>query len=534
MKILFFGDFHFDSKPLSGGLSIEYPEPVADDPVMRLIEPLKDRYAQGKVSLMVFLGDYGKGKDTEENKLAAFRRIKDFVSEVEAECYNIFDNYKNSKDRIKDRIVFLDGNHDVSREGEHHKAFSEVFGDYLTPFTPPEGKGIRKYGAPVFDFKQFDMLFACISTTLNANAHLENTSRENADFKQLKALIEPLQEHAKENYSKILKLLTKPKNVDIGSVTSEAIRLLRKNSNKLNRIRIVASHHPLIQMQHATATHFETVNGPLFFDTARAKKYTYFVSGHLHEFYCVDITSRGKSSALPSATLISVPTFINTDTQAVRFVELEIKNDTYICRLLTYDSMRDMFVEDDVASNDPRNHLNVQGEHVLLDYEIQSLVEEGNIIKGASTERIQSISYDCALGLHYKRYDETHNTWPDDVIEMEAKPEGPAKIELAPGERVLLYTHEEFCIPSDMMLQASPRASWNRRGISVDLSFFVEPGFEGPFCFPVTNKNNHTIEISAQEPIMSVTFHKLSNPVNKGWRDRAPDSLKIRKNKQDK
>lgn len=525
MKILFFGDFHFASKQAGGGLHIEYVKPVAEDPADILIEPLKSRYDQEKISLMVFLGDYGKGKDPEEDKLVVFKRIEGFVKKVEDECCNIFDN----SDNLKDRIVFLDGNHDVSRDEEHHKRFEEVFGTYLTPFTLKSGKGVRKYGAPVFDFEDLDMYFACISTTQNAGAHFAQT-----DFAQIIELIAPLQSSSKDNHNKILKLLEKEKNVDIGSVTPDAIKLLQRNSKKGNHIRIVASHHPLIQMQHATASHFETVNGPRFFDSARAKGYTYFVSGHLHEFYCADITSRGKSSLLPSATLISVPTFINLDNNEVRFVELDIQENMYSCRLLTYNSMRDMFEEIDVASNEPRIHLSVQGEHTLLDYEIQSLIETGEVIKGGSTDRVQAISYDCALGLSYKRYDEERNAWPDEVINMEECQEGPAKIKIGPGERVLLYTHEEFCIPPDMMLHASPRASWNRKGISVDLSFVVEPGFEGPFCFPVTNKNKKAIEISAQESIMSVTFHRLSNSVYRSWRDRAPESLKERKNKQDK
>lgn len=527
MKILFFGDFHFGSKQSSGGLHIEYVKPVAEDPAEILIDPLKARYEKEKISLMVFLGDYGKGKDSEEDKLAVFKRIEGFVKRVGDECCDIFDNSEN----LKDRIIFLDGNHDVTRDKEHHKIFEEVFGTYLTPFTQKSGngKGVRKYGAPVFDFDDLDMLFACISTTQNAGAHFAQE-----DFLQIQELISPLQSDAKGSYNKILKMLEKKKNVDIGSVTPEAMRLIRANSKKGHRTKIVASHHPLIQMQHATASHFETVNGPLFFDSARAKGYTYFVSGHLHEFYCVDLTSRGKSSSLPDATLISVPTFINSDNNECRFVEVDIQENAYSCRLLAYNRIRDMIEEIDVASNESHSHSNTQGEHTLLDYEIQSLIEKGKVIKGASTDRVQAISYDCALGLSYKRFDEEQNAWPDEAIDMEACQEGPAKIKIGPGERVLLYTHEEFCIPPDMMLQASPRASWNRKGIIVDLSFIVEPGFEGPFCFPVTNINKEAIEISAQESIMSVTFHRLSSSVYRSWRDRAPESLKKRKNKQDK
>lgn len=524
MKILFFGDFHFDSTPSSGGLHIEYAESVADDPIMLLIDPLKARYEKEKISLMVFMGDYGKGKDTAEKKRTAFTRIKSFVEIVEKDCCDIFDHSED----LKNRIIFLDGNHDVSRDDNHHQIFEEVFGTYLTPFTQKSGGGVRKYGAPVFDYESLNLLLACISTTQNAGARLAQT-----DFEQIQEWIAPLKDTSKEHYNQLLKLLEKEKAIDIGSVTEATIAQFKRSTKKKSKVRIMASHHPLIQMQHATAAHFETVNGPLFFDIARAKDFTFFVSGHLHEFYCADITSHGKSP-LPTATLISVPNFVNADNQKIRFVELDINNDLYTCQVLTYNKIRDMLEEVDVASNGPSSFLNTQGEHTLLDYEIQFLIEEGKVVKGASTDRVQAVSYDCALGLFYKRYDEEHNAWPDDVIQMEANPTGPAKIEIGPGERVLLYTHEEFFIPSDMMLQATPRASWNRKGISVDLSFVVEPGFEGPFCFPVTNKNSQAIEISAQEAIMSVTFHKLSNSVSRGWRERAPDALNRRKNKQDK
>lgn len=526
MKLLLFGDFHFESSPVSGGLHIEYLKPVAEDPAKTLIEPLKARYGEEKISLMVFLGDYGIGKDPETEKQAAFKRVAGFVKEVESECCEIFDD----SSQLKNRIIFLDGNHDVSRGASGHQMFEEVFGEYLTPFTPKSSKGVRKHGAPVFVFDDLDMLFACISTTQNAGAHFSQIA-----FDQIEKSIDPLRDISKENYQEIIKQIKKLKSIDIGTVTTDTIQALKRCSRKEQRIKIVASHHPLIQMQHATASHFETVNGPLFFDSARAKGYTFFISGHLHEFYCADITSRGKLSALPDATLISVPTFINPSDNNVQFVELDIQENTYFCRLLAYNRIRDMFEEIDAASNEHRYHAEIQGEHILLDYEIQSLIERGKvIIQGASTERIQAVSYDCALGLSYKRYDAQQNTWPDKTVEMEVCQEGPAKIEINPGESVLIYTHEVFSVPSDMMLQASPRASWIRKGLSVDLSFFVEPGFEGPFCFPVTNKTKKPIEISAQESIMSVVFHRLSSSVSRNWSVRAPDSLKRRQNKQDK
>lgn len=524
MKAIFFGDFHFDGAPASGGLPVQYQTAVADDPVLLLIKHLKTRYEQEKVSLIVFLGDYGKGKARKEEKLAAFERIKRFAQRIEEECAGIFDP---SDDR-KDRIVFVDGNHDVSREEDHHADFETVFGAYLTPFTEKTGVGARRYGAPIFDFEGSKLRVACISTTQNAGASFRVKALE-----ELRDVAVKLEASAPEAYKRVMELLETEEKIDIGSITADAIARIRDEGEDDRETKLVVSHHPLIQMQHATAAHFETVNGPRLFDLARGKRYRYFISGHLHEFYCVDLRSRGKDP-LPDATLISVPTVMDPSGSGARYVELDVREDQYTCRLLAYDEKRDRIEEKEVASNNSSGRSRRSGEHILLDVEIQALIEEGEIMEGASTERIQAISYDCALGFHYKRYDRERKTWPDDFEEMRATPGAPAKIALDPGERVLLYTHEEFHMPADMMLHASPRASWIRRGISAELSFVVEPCFEGPLCFPVTNKNEYPVEISAQEPIISVTFHQLSGKVGQGWSERDPAAVSRRKNKRDK
>jgi len=528
MRILFFADFHLNGVPKIVGEKIDYQKSVAYDPTLELIDLLKARYANEKISFLAFLGDYVIGKNPSDDKSAAFEHIKEFVMTIEDKCSCIFDDSSN----LKDRIIFIDGNHDVSRrDKEHHEDFVHYFGEYLTPFTSADTDIVRKNGAPVYDFEDLDILLACISTTENAGAHFSKINME-----ELNPLIEPLKGSEPDKYKKMLELLDKQQNVDIGTVTNSTINRFQKVEDMQRKTKIVLSHHPLIQMQHATGSHFETVNGPAFFDVARAKGFTFFVSGHLHEFYCVDMFSRGKNSDLPSATIVSVPSFINPGTLEQRFVELDIDNNDYICHLLTVDKIRYRIEEVDVATNGHHEFTLRQNEHTLLDFEIQELIEENKIIKNASTDRIQAASYDCALGFQYKRYDDKNKMWPDEVTLMEPAKNGngPSTILLNPGERVLLYTHEVFTIPKDMLLQASPRASWNRRGISVDLSFFVEPGFEGTFCFPVTNNNNYPIKISAQEAIMSVTFRKLSGAVRRGWSERQPESLKRRLKKLDK
>lgn len=526
MKFLFFADFHFNCKPQSGGSSVNFAKPVAGDPASELVRLLKERYKNEKISFIIFLGDYVIGKDSGEKKSEAFDRIKKFVENIEKDCACIFEESSD----LKNRIIFIDGNHDVSRENANHDEFAIKFGDYLTPFTKPSGSGLREKGAPVFDFKELDIRIACISTTQNAGSHFINSKLD-----EIKNLIEPLQEQNPSNYYKIQKLIEEQQCVDIGTITEATISQFKECDNTPRKINIVSSHHPLIQMQHATAAHFETVNGPIFFDTARAKGFTFFISGHLHEFYCADIFSRGKDSDLPSATIISVPRFINTDSGEQRFIDIDINNSDYICRLLTVDKIRDRIEEKDVATNGHYESLHKQDEHTLVDYEIQKLIEDNIIIENASTDRIQSASYDCALGLYYKKYDDEKNSWFEDATQLQVgeNGNGPAKIRLDPGEKILIYTHEEFHIPDDMMLQASPRASWIRKGINVDLSFFVEPGFSGAFCFPISNNNKCAMEISAQESIMSIIFRKLSNSAKRGWSERNPHSVKKREEKLD-
>lgn len=527
MKLLFFSDFHFERVPSSAGIEINYKQPVVFDPSLELLRYLKERYSNQKVSFVVFLGDYANGSDSDEGKLAAFNRIKYFAENIEKNYSDIFDNDED----LKNRIIFIDGNHDVSRIGPHHDMFEATFGDYLTPFAKKSVTGPRKNGAPLFDFEELDLQIACISTTENAGAHFANSNNE-----EIISLLAPLKAYSKKNYKKILQLMKCQQNVDIGSVTAKTKENFTKYASTSRKIGIVCSHHPLIQMQHESASHFETVNGPGFFDTARAKGFRFFVSGHLHEFYCADIFSRGRDSDLPSATIISIPSFLRPGSSEQCFVDLEINNENYICKLLTVDRIRDRIEEKDFATNGHLENAYHHNEHTLLDYEIQELIQKNRIIRNASTDHIQAASYDCALGLSYKRYDSVNECWPEEasIMDLSENDVGPAKITLNSGERVLLYTNEEFEIPKDMFLQASPRASWIRRGISVDLSFFVEPGFVGTICFPVTNQNNHPIIISAQEAIMSIVFHKLSGPVKRGWSEREQESKNCRNKKHDR
>lgn len=82
-------------------------------------------------------------------------------------------------------------------------------------------------------------------------------------------------------------------------------------------------------------------------------------------------------------------------------------------------------------------------------------------------------------------------------------------------------------------MHASPISSWLRRGISLKMSHFVDPGFKGKFCFPITNESEETIKISSRDPIMSVEIVRLGSNCLKNWTERHPDKEKRRSKLED-
>lgn len=164
------------------------------------------------------------------------------------------------------------------------------------------------------------------------------------------------------------------------------------------------------------------------------------------------------------------------------------------------------------------------GDRILVDYEIAEIIKENEIVRYGDLRNVESASYDCALGYQYKKGSARFCNWAEiDLREIEPGQNGPGGITLKPNETALIFSHEEFNIPKDMVLHASPISSWLRKGIRFDISFFVDPGFSGRFAIPVTNESEKEVTIDAQKPIISLEFVKLANPCEKGWREKHTD-----------
>ena len=146
---------------------------------------------------------------------------------------------------------------------------------------------------------------------------------------------------------------------------------------------------------------------------------------------------------------------------------------------------------------------------------------------------MEAASYDCALGHEYKRSSAKYCDWSSIKASRLVASDKPAELVIKPNEAVLIYTDEEFDVPKNMVMHASPISSWLRKGLRVEISHFVDPGFKGRFCFPVINETTETIKISAREPIMSIELIRLSQNCNKGWSDRHPSLAEARKKQED-
>lgn len=83
------------------------------------------------------------------------------------------------------------------------------------------------------------------------------------------------------------------------------------------------------------------------------------------------------------------------------------------------------------------------------------------------------------------------------------------KIIIYPGTHFLIQSLEYFEIPSDIMAVVYPRSGTNRRGITVDMTGVVDPGYKGKLMIPVTNLSESPVQFFAGERIAQICFHRI-------------------------
>lgn len=97
--------------------------------------------------------------------------------------------------------------------------------------------------------------------------------------------------------------------------------------------------------------------------------------------------------------------------------------------------------------------------------------------------------------------------------------------ELAPGDSALLYSVEHFKLAPDILAITLPRGLLVAQSLSPGGSY-VDPGFTGRFCIPVTNSSGRIVRVPAGIQATRVLFFQLPRPVPRAWS--AADATSLR------
>lgn len=528
-KILCLSDIHFTKSEKSCVYGEKFSEELSDSVGVNKLDILFSAMEEiGPIDLLIFCGDYIVGKNDKEEKRKSINTFMGFLDRVE-NSPNIF---RSEINHTCERILVVPGNHDVNRdESDILDDFNKKLNRYLTP---SETKGRRQKYAPVFIFDELKLIVACEST-------VNNSATINTEIKNVLTNIDKLKgdNDLKEHIKSVLDKYTL---FDIPSIT-ESIKKdfietnirIEKDKKYEDYIKIMVCHHPLldgIETANTIKKYKSTVGGYSFMKSAVNFGYRLFVHGHIHESSCIEIVDHNMENRIPIIQMGIPMMEMDSDKCGAVLVDtgtVDGNSFPFTNIFLRLDTVSRKFKHTRILNNEESRQINYYGDKILVDKEISQIIKDNTIVKNGDLRNVEAASYDCALGYEFKRGETKYCNWSEVNVEhLKACSDTPSSIELKPNETILIFTYEEFDIPNDMVLHASPISSWLRKGIRVDLSCLVDPGFKGKFSFPVTNESNETIYINSREPIVSVEFIKLSDVCEKNWMERHSNRVKAR------
>lgn len=530
-RIAFISDLHLRDKP--EGVYADSSTLTVHGIERERLELLKDalnyRYREEKLDLLVFMGDYVFGGDSAETKRSTYTKFKDFLKSLSQIDIFRTDDYTR-------HIIILPGNHDIDRASESLDLFRQEFDQFMHPYQTYSVKSEYHYGLPILFFQEPKLIVACISTVENSAARDTN----------IQYVMDTLEHSSLDKKDELIQKLKASLYKDIPSIQESTRTAFSTANNRMVQDgvgfdfdKIVISHNPLVTFEDGiTMKEYNgTVGGYDFMKTAAEYGYTYFIHGHNHSFNYLKIEDQ-RNNEVFTFKQIGVPDFNWGDNPShhdysPQIVELELSDETSDkIRHMQISPAKRMFEEVKFFTSETES----QGTYsrILVDFEIEKIIQDGRIIKNGDSSRIEAASYDCALGYHYKlAKDGSPYEWEETLSCLEETATAPAHIELKPNATVLIYTLEEFNVPDNMVFHASPMSSWARKGLRVDISHFVDPGFQGPFCFPVTNVSDKTLSINSREPVMSIELMELDKKAHLNWNTRHPQKAQTRNKKND-
>ena len=83
---------------------------------------------------------------------------------------------------------------------------------------------------------------------------------------------------------------------------------------------------------------------------------------------------------------------------------------------------------------------------------------------------------------------------------------------IPPGAHYIFRSNEHVALDEHAMGIVYPRSSSNRKGLTVDMTGVVDPGYNGTLIIPVTNNSGSDIVIGQGDRIAQIVFHRVEAP----------------------
>jgi len=153
----------------------------------------------------------------------------------------------------------------------------------------------------------------------------------------------------------------------------------------------------------------------------------------------------------------------------------------------------------------------------LSDADIGDEMGLGRLIRNGDAQQLAGACYELRLGNVY--YDLTESDLPIFV--------GPGQdILIKPGHRVVLITHEELEVPTDVLARIVSKGSLFSIGLS-PVATYADPGFSGNIGIVTQNISDKYIVLPQLEAIAKADFTRLTSTTNRPYRGQHGFSVQI-------
>ena len=158
---------------------------------------------------------------------------------------------------------------------------------------------------------------------------------------------------------------------------------------------------------------------------------------------------------------------------------------------------------------------------ILSDKTIKEYLEEGKIVIDPlkDEQQIQPSSVDMRLGDEFKVFKVIRKPYIDpkdeediaEYMESSTVPEGEAFI-IHPNEFALATTQEYVKVPDDLVARVEGRSSMGRLGVTMHVTGYVDPGFEGRITLEISNIGAMPVALYPGQRVCQLVFETMTTP----------------------